>query len=143
MVIEDERITEDSILNAIYVSIFDVAIESVVINTGVITLIFEEQEEDMSVRVIIDSNSRGEGLPGADGQDGIDGQDGKSAYQYAQDGGYEGTEEEFAELLGGLSNTVSDITTELNTKATITSGTTDLTAGTSELASGTIYCVYE
>lgn len=56
--------------------------------------------------------SRGEAGPqgpaGADGKDGADGQpgadgspgsDGKSAYQYAQDGGYTGTEEEFAEKL--------------------------------------------
>lgn len=42
------------------------------------------------------------GKDGQDGQDGLDGQsgnDGKSAYQYAQDGGYTGSEEEFAELL--------------------------------------------
>lgn len=47
--------------------------------------------------------SRGEnGQAGADGRDGADGQpgaDGKSAYQYAQDGGYTGTEAEFAEKL--------------------------------------------
>ena len=34
-----------------------------------------------------------------DGVDGVDGKDGKSAYQYAQDGGFEGTEEEFANNL--------------------------------------------
>lgn len=33
------------------------------------------------------------------GQDGQDGADGKSAYKYAQDGGYTGTEEEFAQKL--------------------------------------------
>lgn len=56
--------------------------------------------------------SRGEtgpaGQDGADGQDGTNGQDGapgkdgadgKSAYQYAQEGGYTGTESEFAEKL--------------------------------------------
>lgn len=40
-----------------------------------------------------------DGQPGADGKDGADGQpgtSGKSAYQYAQEGGYTGTEEEFA-----------------------------------------------
>lgn len=39
-----------------------------------------------------------DGAPGADGKDGADGQpgtDGKSAYQYAVDGGYTGTEDEF------------------------------------------------
>lgn len=42
------------------------------------------------------------GEPGADGNDGpkgVPGADGKSAYQYALDGGYTGTEEEFAEKL--------------------------------------------
>ena len=36
---------------------------------------------------------------GKDGQDGKNGTDGKTAYQYAKDGGYIGTEEEFAEKL--------------------------------------------
>ena len=40
-----------------------------------------------------------DGNPGADGSPGKDGVDGKSAYQYAQDGGYTGTEAEFAEKL--------------------------------------------
>lgn len=46
---------------------------------------------------------------GADGSPGKDGADGKSAYQYAQDGGYTGTETEFAaklaeEMPGALPN---------------------------------------
>lgn len=43
-----------------------------------------------------------DGAPGADGKDGADGQpgtNGKTAYQYAVDGGYTGTEEEFAAKL--------------------------------------------
>ena len=43
-----------------------------------------------------------DGQPGADGKDGEpgkDGADGKSAYQYARDGGYNGTEAEFAKKL--------------------------------------------
>lgn len=43
-----------------------------------------------------------DGDPGADGKDGAngkDGADGKSAYQYAKEGGYTGTETEFAEKL--------------------------------------------
>lgn len=40
-----------------------------------------------------------DGNPGADGRPGNDGADGKSAYQYAVDGGYTGTEEEFAAKL--------------------------------------------
>lgn len=39
------------------------------------------------------------GKDGADGSPGTPGADGKSAYQYAQDGGYTGTETEFAEKL--------------------------------------------
>lgn len=48
----------------------------------------------------VKNGSKGsDGVPGADGKDGADGQpgaDGKSAYQYAQEGGYTGTETEFA-----------------------------------------------
>lgn len=40
-----------------------------------------------------------DGQPGRDGADGAPGADGKSAYQYAVDGGYKGTEEEFAAKL--------------------------------------------
>lgn len=41
-----------------------------------------------------------ESLRGPAGKDGTDGTDGKTAYQYAVDGGYTGTEEEFKELMG-------------------------------------------
>lgn len=45
----------------------------------------------------VKNGSKGsDGVPGADGKDGQPGADGKSAYQYAKDGGYTGTEEEFA-----------------------------------------------
>lgn len=40
-----------------------------------------------------------DGLPGQPGKDGAPGAPGKTAYQYAQDGGYTGTEEEFAAKL--------------------------------------------
>lgn len=40
-----------------------------------------------------------DGTDGKDGQDGTPGVDGKSAYEYAQEGGYTGTEEEFYKLL--------------------------------------------
>ena len=40
-----------------------------------------------------------DGKDGTDGQDGADGAPGKSAYAYAQDGGYTGTEAEFAKKL--------------------------------------------
>lgn len=44
-----------------------------------------------------------DGQPGKDGSNGQDGINGKSAYEYAKDGGYTGTETEFAEI---LANTV-------------------------------------
>lgn len=40
-----------------------------------------------------------QGIPGNPGGPGPAGEDGKSAYAYAQEGGYTGTEEEFAEML--------------------------------------------
>ena len=47
-----------------------------------------------------DKGDKGDtGATGARGEPGQDGADGKSAYSYAQDGGYTGTEEEFAEKL--------------------------------------------
>lgn len=39
------------------------------------------------------------GAPGTPGKDGMPGEPGKSAYEYALDGGYVGTEEEFAERM--------------------------------------------
>lgn len=49
---------------------------------------------------------------GADGSPGKDGVDGKSAYQYAQDGGYTGTETEFAEKLSAEIPTVDSTLTQ-------------------------------
>lgn len=43
-------------------------------------------------------------IRGATGADGADGADGKSAYEYAQDGGYTGTEAEFAKLMADTSS---------------------------------------
>lgn len=53
-----------------------------------------------------------DGNPGADGSPGKDGADGKSAYQYAQDGGYTGTETEFAEKLSAEIPTVDSTLTQ-------------------------------
>lgn len=44
-------------------------------------------------------NGEFNGADGKDGLNGKDGADGKTAYQYAKDGGYTGTEEEFAQKL--------------------------------------------
>lgn len=58
---------------------------------------------------------------GIDGKDGATGADGKTAYQYAQDGGYAGTEEEFAEKLA-KSNPVKPSVKDYGAKG---NGTTD------------------
>lgn len=58
---------------------------------------------------VMQLNGSFEGPPGADGKDG------KSAYEYAQDGGYTGTEEEFAEKLA--TNLQLDATLRDDTKA--------------------------
>ena len=42
------------------------------------------------------------GTNGTNGKDGANGVDGKSAYQYALDGGYTGTEAEFGAALAQL-----------------------------------------
>lgn len=52
------------------------------------------------------------GAPGKDGNPGAPGKDGKSAYQYAQEGGYTGTETAFAEKLAQeqLTGTTNELT---------------------------------
>lgn len=52
----------------------------------------------------MDGMNGADGADGMNGTDGAPGEDGKSAYEYAQDAGYSGTEEEFAEMLAGLEN---------------------------------------
>lgn len=63
--------------------------------------VVEKTELEERVEAIEKAKENGEfnGADGKDGQDGADGVDGKSAYQYAKDGGYTGTEEEFAQKL--------------------------------------------
>ena len=56
-------------------------------------------------------------LKGERGADGIIGKDGKSAYQYAQEGGYSGTEQDFAKDLGEISSKVV-VDSELSTTST-------------------------
>lgn len=63
----------------------------------------------------------------------IQGNNGKSAYEYAKEGGYTGTEAEFMASLA-----------EAASKAPMYGyGTDDLTAGTSPLETGRMYFVYE
>lgn len=65
-----------------------------------------------------------DGAPGKDGADGAAGADGKSAYEYAVEGGYGGTEEEFASELGGLFNksTATVLSDNLFDKSIATTG---------------------
>ena len=48
-----------------------------------------------------DGTNGADGQPGADGKDGKDGVDGKSAFEIAQENGFEGTEEEWLDSLKG------------------------------------------
>ena len=101
----DEKITADSVLNAVYTSVFGASVESAEFIDGSLTLEFVKQDENMDVMILIDA-AMADGIHGEDGEKGADG---KSAYQYAVDGGYEGTEEEFAKLLNGISNLQDDV----------------------------------
>lgn len=49
----DARITENSILSAVYTSIFGVSVSSANIVTGSLTLTFPQQEEDVTIKVVI------------------------------------------------------------------------------------------
>ena len=92
----------------------------------------------------------------------IKGEDGKSAYDYAKEGGYTGTEAQFmakmAEVislsklgvtasaieLNYMEGVTSAVQTQLNNKApAYTYSSTNLTAGSSSLATGKLYFVYE
>ena len=49
----DAGITENSILSAVYTSIFGVSVSSANIVTGSLTLTFPQQEEDVTIKVVI------------------------------------------------------------------------------------------
>ena len=70
-----------------------------------------------------------DGEPGKDGKDGAVGKDGKSAYEYAKDGGYPGTEAEFAAKLAkedSASNKANEIVESVTgTNAIITDSTNE------------------
>lgn len=94
------------------------------------------------------------GPTGATGNTGPTGPTGKTAYQYAVDGGYAGTEAQFQTLLATAlttsGGTMTGALTARDDAAYATSkvrnikfGTTDLTPGTSSLASGSIALIYE
>ena len=89
LVLSDERITADSTLNAVYTSKFGMSVKSAVFDEGSLTLEFPSQDEDVDIKVVINANLA---LGG----------NGKSAYDYAVDGGYQGTEEDFASLINSM-----------------------------------------
>ena len=85
-----------------------VGIESVVQTTtstedgGTNVITVTKTDGSTSTFEVRNGSKGNDGAPGADGKDGVDGQNGangKSAYQYAVDGGYTGTEAEFATKL--------------------------------------------
>ena len=49
----DARITENSILSAVYTSIFGVSVKTAEVTNGSLTLTFKEQTEDITVKVVI------------------------------------------------------------------------------------------
>ena len=71
-----------------------------------------------------DTGKPSRGATGAPGKGGADGADGKSAYEYAVEGGYGGTEEEFASELGGLfgGSTATVLSDNLFDKSIATTG---------------------
>ena len=68
-----------------------------------------------------------DGADGKDGKDGADGADGKTAHQYAVDGGYEGSEEDFARDTANLT-----IAKESAEQAASNASTSEQNASTSE-----------
>lgn len=94
----NENITSDSTLNAVYTSKYGVSVNSAVFGQGTLTLTFSAQEENIDVLVVIDASLS----YGGNGSDGADGKDGKSAYEYAVEGGYTGTETEFSTLFNNI-----------------------------------------
>lgn len=71
-----------------------------------------------------------DGADGQDGSDGQDGTDGKSAYEYAQDGGYTGTEAEFAQKLA--EEYVTDV--QVNGTSVVTNGVANVPLASSNEA---------
>lgn len=67
-----------------------------VTKSGKVVTITITDKNGTTTQTVSDGNDGQNGQDGTNGQDGAAGQDGKSAYQYAVDGGYTGTEQEFA-----------------------------------------------
>ena len=69
---------------------------------------------------------------GSKGADGIIGKDGKSAYEYAKENGYTGTEEEFAEVLASTDTILSEAKSYTDTSVAELVGTAPETLDTLE-----------
>ena len=67
-----------------------------VTKSGKVATITITDKNGTTTQTVSDGN---DGQNGQDGQDGAAGQDGKTAYQYAVDGGYTGTEQQFAQKM--------------------------------------------
>ena len=83
-------------------------------NTPGVEKEFSDSIEQLKDSIIdeLETGAQGpKGDKGDRGETGPSGDDGKSAYQYAQDGGYTGTEEDFAELMASGVSTKYDPTT--------------------------------
>lgn len=64
----------------------------------------------ITVRLVANSDGSNSIIFGVPrGKDGIDGKNGKSAYEYAREGGYTGSMDQFCQLLGNLNDLMVDI----------------------------------
>lgn len=101
----------------------------------------------MSILKIRDENGNVIEIPA------LKGDDGKSAYEYAREGGYTGTEEEFKAKMaeeirsiasGGTGATTAEAArTNLGVAPAPIASQTDITAGSTPLATGQDYLVYK
>lgn len=81
-----------------------------VTKSGKVVTITITDKNGTTTQTVSDGNN---GQNGQNGQDGAAGQDGKSAYQYAVDGGYTGTEQEFtAKMAAEIPTKTSQLTND-------------------------------
>ena len=121
----NDAITSDSTLNAVYTSKYGMSVNSAVFGEGSLTLTFSAQEENIDILVVIDARL----CYGGNGAYGADGTNGKSAYEDAVEGGYTGTETEFAQLfnnMGGGNEWIKFTTVTGATKITLPSNYKEL-----------------
>lgn len=100
--------------------------------------VVEKTDLEKRVETIEKAKENGDfnGTDGKDGQNGVDGADGKSAYQYAQDGGYTGTEEEFAQKMAEENPTKEEFNKLSEEIADIKQNGTGTVEGLVEITSG-------